>query len=86
MHYMQRKNNSSQLVTKDYLKKELEVVDENARKYRDQILAKLDETMGELGAMREENVIGSHQTSQLRSDVDNHEKRIKHLEKIQPTA
>lgn len=61
-------------------------VDENAQKYRDQILTKLDETMGELQTMREENIIGSGQTSQLRDTVENHETRIKHLEKIQTSA
>ena len=111
---MQRKNNSSQQITKTDLesalekyatKKDLKVlessllseiklnteeilvkVDENARKYKDEILTKMDEVMGELGTMREENIIGSGQTSQLRDNVEDHEKRIKHLEKAQPTA
>ena len=36
-------------------------VDENAKKYRDQILTKLDGVMGELETMRQENTIGTYQ-------------------------
>ena len=94
---MKRKNTLSENATKGdlvILKQELKQemrglkkeIDEKAQSYRDQILSKLDETMGELGTMREENIIGSGQTSQLRDNVEDHEKRIKHLEKAQPTA
>lgn len=38
--------------------------------------------MGELGIMREENLIGVYQTTELRSSVDNHEKRIQKLETV----
>ncbi|MFH1535736.1 MAG: hypothetical protein ABIC96_01530 [Patescibacteria group bacterium] len=72
--------------TKFHLQELANKINENAKKYRDQILEKLDETMGELGAMREENTIGSYQTSELRKDVDNHEKRISSLEKSQTVA
>ena len=58
-------------------------VDENARKYKDQILSKMDEVMGELQTIREDNIIGTHQTSELRRQTDDHEKRIKKLEKVQ---
>lgn len=57
-------------------------VDKNARKYKDEILAKMDEVMGELGVMRDENTIGSGQTSQLRDTAEDHEKRIKNLENL----
>ena len=56
---------------------------EEGKQYRDEVLSKLDDISGQLGNLREENIIGSHQTSQLRQDVDSHEKRIKNLEKIQ---
>lgn len=114
-------NAGSDLVTKDYFKKELkkelskeisklatkkelkqlekslreellrlegriEQSDDNAREYRDQILTKLDGVMGELQTMREENTIGAYQISQLREEVDGHEKRIGHLEKSRQTA
>lgn len=64
----------------------LEKMREENKQYKDEILGKLDETMGELGAMRDENTIGSGQTSQLREQAEDHEKRIKHLEKIQQIA
>ena len=61
-------------------------MDENAAKYRDEILTKLDGVMGELQAMREENTVGAHQTRELREQVNDHEKRIEHLEKTQQIA
>ena len=61
-------------------------VDENARKYRDQILTRLDEVMGELQTMRDEDTIGTHQIRELRKDVDAHEKKIKALQQTTPAA
>ncbi len=94
---MKQKNKSEELSTKKdlmLLKVELEnklndleqKLDGNAQKYRDEILTKLDGIAGDLGTMREENIIGSGQTSQLREQAEDHEKRIKHLEKTQQTA
>lgn len=57
-------------------------IDENARKYRDEILTKLDGVMGELQTMREENTVGAYQTSEFRDRVDDHEKRTVALEQI----
>ncbi len=79
---------SSEFVTKGFLKSELKraldvlesKVDENARGYRDQILTKLDGVMGELKTIREETTIGTHQVFELQERVDNHEERITHLE------
>lgn len=90
-----KKNN---LVTKTYLNQELKLlemritlkfddfakrIDENAQKYRDQILISNDKVAKELEEMRQENTIGSHQIRQLNDQVDNHEKRIKKLEYVQ---
>lgn len=91
---MKQKNKSEELVTKSFLenklvelKEEILVkVDDNARNYRDQILTKLDGVMGELQTMREENTVGTYQISELRERVDNHDKRITSLEKIQPST
>ena len=98
---MKQKNKSEELATKkdlqnveEKLRFEIKTsadeilikVDENARKYKDEILTKLDEAMGEFETIREDNIIGTHQTSQLREDVDEHEKRIKNLEKAQQTV
>lgn len=61
----------------------IEESDENAIKYKDEILTKLDGVMGELQTMREENTVGTYQISEVKEQVDNHEKRIQHLEKPQ---
>jgi len=58
-------------------------VDENAQKYRDQVLTSNDKLAKTLETMREELEIGNFQTRRM---VDNHEKRIKRLEKIQQAA
>lgn len=67
---MKKNSAASELVTKSFLRNGLDdlkkEIDEKAQGYRDQILIKLDETMGELGVMREENIIGSGQTSQYK--------------------
>ena len=101
---MQRKNKSSQQITKTdlesalkkYATKEdlklelkfsadeiLEKVDENARTYRDQILTSNDKLAKTLETIREDLEIGSFQT---RERVEDHEKRIKNLEKVQQTV
>lgn len=67
-------------------KVDIERIRDESKIYKDEILAKMDEVMGELGVMRDENIIGSGQTSQLREEVENHEKRITSLEKIQQVA
>lgn len=58
-------------------------VDEKAKQYRDDVLIKMDEAIGELQTMREENTIGSHQITRLNDQVEDHEKRIKILESAQ---
>lgn len=60
-------------------------IDDNAQKYRDTILTRLDGVMGELETMREENTIGAYQTREIQVKVDGHEKRIAKLEKTQQT-
>ena len=58
-------------------------VDENARKYRDQILTSNDKLAKTLETMREELEIGNFQTKEK---IKNHEERIKNLEKIPQIA
>lgn len=96
---MKRKSNSSQLVTKKYLEKTMNErfmsfeakmdfkfdnlerrVDEKAQQYRDQILTSNDKLAKTLETMREEITIGNFQTSEK---LEDHEKRIKHLESAQ---
>lgn len=78
------------LVSKALLRYELDKqkqeLDDNAKKYRDEILGKLDKVVGELETMREDRKLAVHQTSELREEIENHEKRIKRLEKVQQTA
>lgn len=61
-------------------------IDENAQKYRDQILNSNDKVVKELETMREENIVGSHQVLRLNKKVGNHGKRISKIEKAQQTA
>ncbi|MEK7558755.1 MAG: hypothetical protein AAB521_00445 [Patescibacteria group bacterium] len=63
-----------------------EEIDENAKKYRDQILTKLDGVMSELETRRDERDLETHQYSELKDQVDDHEGRIKTLEQIQPAS
>lgn len=68
------------------MKVDIEKMRGESKIYKDEILEKLDEVIGELGVIRDENIIGAGQTSQLREEVDNHEKRLKDLEKVPQTA
>ncbi len=66
--------------------KEFEKVDDNAREYRDNILTKLDEVMSELETGRQERTLETHQYSEIVEKVDDHEKRIIHMEETQKAA
>ena len=57
-----------------------ESLEDKMKQYKDEIITKIDGVMGELEAMREDSMIGTHQISELREEVDNHEKRINLLE------
>lgn len=83
---MKQKIDLSELVTKSYLNEVVNGIDEKAQGYRDEILTSNDKLMKKLETMQDENIIGSGQTSQLNDEVEDHEKRIKHLEKIQQIA
>ncbi len=75
MYYMKqkRKDDNSELVTKGFLKSELEYklgeleqrVDDRAKQYRDQILTSNDKLAKTLETMREENTIGFNQVTRL---------------------
>ncbi|MBI1982021.1 hypothetical protein HYU45_00075 [Candidatus Daviesbacteria bacterium] len=92
---MKRKDGNSQLVTTKILQGELfsfearidsklekleQRVDDRAQQYRDQILTSNDKLAKTLEIMREELEIGNFQ---MKRRVDNHEKRIAQLEKVQ---
>lgn len=65
---------------------EIQEMREEHKQYRDEVLTKLDGIAGDIGMLKDENTIGSGQTSQLREQVENHESRIKNLEKIQTST
>ena len=56
---------------------------EELKKYRDENMTRLDEVMGELQTIREDNTIGTYQIRELQKEVDDHETRIRTVEKIQ---
>lgn len=63
----------------------IEIGDE-IRQYHDKTMTKLDDIVKELEEMREDRILGAHQTSELRKNVDDHEKRITSLEKARQIA
>lgn len=64
----------------DKLKREL---DDNAKEYRNDVLNKMDEVMGELAQMREDREVGDYQVGEK---IENHEQRIIKLEHSSKTA
>ena len=115
-----QRSNITNLITKDYLKKELDATkkelreeiklsaEETTKKLREEIklsaeetVKKLEETMmgvkdillttmdsfaKDIETNREDRDLAVHQTSELREEIEDHEKRIKHLEKVQQAA
>lgn len=61
-------------------------LEENITKFRDDIFNRLDDISAQLEGLREDRIIGAHQTRELREEVDDHTKRITHLEKSHPAA
>ena len=58
-------------------------IDNNAQRYRDQILASNDNLAKQLETMTDENTIGFNQ---LNRQLQNHEKRIRKIEQTQQAA
>lgn len=56
------------------------------KEYKDEVMTKLDDISGQLEDLQQDKVLSIHQASQLREEVENHDKRIKHLEKAQQSA
>jgi hypothetical protein len=71
---------------KQELKEEIVEMREEHKQYKDEVLTKLDDISGQLENLNEDKTLAIHQTSQLNEKVDNHESRIKRLEKIQQAA
>lgn len=53
---------------------------------KDTLLNAVDGYTKELEENRQDRTLAAHQTASLRENVNNHEKRIKHLEKTQQAA
>ncbi len=79
------------LATKKELKAEIALVrldmkdmeerlDDKNRKYKDEILTKIDSFAGKTAVLEEENAVGANQIRELDVKVDDHEKRITSLE------
>lgn len=68
-------------VTKDYLDEKFEKVDKKLSNFRSDVLDAVDEVMGEIKAMREEQELSSVKLSEHSDKLENHESRIEKLEK-----
>lgn len=86
---MKRKNPLSENATKgDILKLEFKLtdleqrIDNKAQGYRDQVLTSNDKLAKTLETIREDLEIGNFQ---MKREINNHDKRIKNIEKIQQT-
>ncbi len=62
------------------VEEKIESLDEKVDNKFDDVMTKLDGIAKGVDDLRTENVAGVHHTRQLRVEVNNHEKRIKHLE------
>lgn len=63
-----------------------EIFDQKLTKHTDLILTTVDPLLKELETRREDREIGTEQYVKVVEKIGDHEKRIKHLEKIQPVA
>lgn len=57
-------------------------LDENARAYRDSILTRMDGVMKELETIREEQIVGGKQVSDLQGKVKANEKEVAKIKRI----
>lgn len=85
-------NKTVNYVTEDYLDRKLftfkqelkeEIVNEidgKNEKYKDEVMTKLDDISGQLEDLQQDKTLSIHQSSQLREEVEDHEKRITLLE------
>lgn len=59
----------------------IELLEKQMKQHEDKSQARADDIVGQLETLRDENTIGAYQTRELRETTDDHEKRIKKLEK-----
>lgn len=72
--------------TKELLKKELSSFERRLNERFDDVLNKLVDVMGQLRNIHEDSVVGSYQIHELGETAEDHEKRIKKLEKTQQAS
>lgn len=73
-------------VLKQELKEEIVEMREEHKEYKDEVLTKLDDISGQLEGLQEDKTLSIHQASRLHEAVEDHERRIKHLEKLQTST
>lgn len=54
-------------------------IDDNAQNYRDQILTKMDEIVGELAQIREDNLFRDRDIEELQDKTEKHEIKLANL-------
>ena len=59
-------------------------MEQKLTKFSDSIITTIDPLLAELEQRKQDRELASDQTSELRSQIDDHEKRIQTLEQIQP--
>lgn len=63
-----------------YLLEKLErIIDDNAKLYRDQILTKMEEIVGDYDEIREENIFRDKEISDLQKKAEEHDREIAKL-------
>jgi len=65
------------------IKDATEQIEKTITKFKDLILTTVDPLLKELEERREDRDLAVHQTASFQEKVEDHEKRIKHLEKVQ---
>ena len=55
-------------------------LDGKFQQYKDEVMTKLDDISGQLEDLQQDKTLSIHQSSQLREEVEDHEKRITLLE------
>jgi hypothetical protein len=59
-------------------------LEDKFRQYRDDVLTKMDQVMGQLETIRDEQVLANHHAEEMLQKINNHEGRITRLEKFNP--
>lgn len=84
---MKQKTKKSQFITKEYLDARLKLTTETLLneidKRHNQVMTSLDGIVKELETIREDRELAVYQTREIREQVEDHEKRLMKVEKLQ---